>query len=96
MTTPVKDLSYLSGAYPLAAHLLPPRPLVLAPRGVVAMRLMPPFWKSLSFASAQPTVRTMLIPRPLYLRAMTQLKITLFWRASSGMPLKGQRWPLTR
>ena len=97
MTAPVKNITYLSGSYPLTATILQAVPLVIAPRVAVVMRLMPPLWRRLVYHDAQPRARTILIPRPLYLQAMIAIKMTLFWRQSSGgLPQKGQRFPLTR
>lgn len=96
MATPIKAITYLSGIYPRAAPVLPVRPLTLAPRIAVAMRLMPHLWKPIYYRAVQTRGKTVLVPRPLYLQALAAVKMTLFWRDAGGRPKRGQLWPRTR
>jgi hypothetical protein len=97
VATPIKAITYLSGVYPQApAPVLAPRPLPLAARTALVMRVAPALWKPLYYHTVQARGRTVLVPRPLVLQAMTALKMTLFWRGSNALPMRGQRYPLSR
>jgi hypothetical protein len=97
MATPIKAITYLPGVYLQApASALVPRPLPLAARTALVMRVAPVLWKPLYYPTVQARGRTVLVPRPLVLQALTALKMTLFWRDSNALPLRGQRYPLSR
>jgi hypothetical protein len=96
MATPVKAITYLSDVYPQApAPVLAPRPLPLVPRQALVVRVAPALWKPLRYPTVQARGRTVLVPRPLVLQALTALKMTLFWRNATAFR-KGQQFPLTR
>lgn len=97
MATPTKAITYLSGPQPQApAPLQAPRPLALGASTALALRVPPPLWRPLRYVAPQLQARTVLIPRPLLLQALAGLKMTVFWRGSQALPLKGQRYPLSR
>jgi hypothetical protein len=97
MATPVKAITYLSGVYPQAsAPVLAPRPLPMAAWTAPVVCMAPALWKPLYYSTVQARGRTVLVPRPMVLRAMTALKMTLFWRGSNALPMRGQRYPLSR
>ena len=93
MPTPTKNITYLTDALPRARPVMPP--VAMLSRGCTALGLFvsPSLWRPLSYSAPQARGRTVLIPRPLYLRAMTALKTTLFWRANPSAILKGQQYP---
>ena len=93
---PAKAITYLTGANAKARTPFVHRPLVLAARTSLIARVARPRWKPLNMSGAKPQARTLFVPRPLVLAALAGLKLTLFWRAKSGRPLKGQLWPRTR
>ena len=97
MATPVKAITYLSGINIQAPPpLLVPRPLMLQAQTGLLARVAPRLWKPLRVGAPQAQARTILVPRPLLLQALASLKVTLFFRGSQALPLKGQRYPLSR
>ena len=97
MATPVKNITYLPGVQALAAPILKPSPMALAPRNAVVMRLLPRLWKPLYYRAVQTRGATVLPPRPLYLQARIAVKMTLFWRnaprSEDHRPIEGQIAP---
>lgn len=93
MPTPVKNITYLSGAVSIAPVVSPPKPLDLAALHGVLMRQAPPLWKPVRLSTVQPVARTILIPKSLYLRAMVILRMTPFWRRNPDAIGKGQQLP---
>lgn len=97
MASPVKALTYLTGTYPATlGAVLPVRPLTLSARQAIVLRLMPPRWRGLTYRLPQPMARTVLIPRPVFLHALAAVRLAIFWRSAQGLPMKGQRYPLSR
>lgn len=98
MATPVKNITYLTGGYGVAPAILLPLTL-MTPRGstILVARLAPKLWKPIRYAAPQAQGPITVKPRPLQLLGWIALVMTPFWRSSSdAIPIKGQRYPLSR
>lgn len=68
----------------------------MGPLASLSMQVAPPRWRPLNYSAPKTQARTVCVSRTLALRALTFLKMAVFWRGSNALPLKGQRYPLSR
>ena len=97
MATPALSITYLTGIQAVA----PPPPVVPVPPPLPAQialltRVAPPLWHPLAYGAGQYCAPPVVIQVPPSLHGTTALKMTVFFRGSQALPLKGQRYPLSR
>ena len=97
MATPTKNITYLTGIYAVGRVVLPTEPPPVL-EGLVALRaqVAPPLWRPIAYVQAQPRAGRVLVAVATHMQAFSALKMTVFWRAGSGRPKRGQLWPRTR
>ena len=98
MSTPVKDISYLTGSvYALAAYPGFETNTLGTPLGLVLARLPEALWLPVKMVDPQSQAEFLGDPEvyedgtPLSLIAQT-----VFFRSNGNRPLRGQLWPRTR
>ena len=100
MATPVKNISYLTGAvYRLATAFAPRHRIPGIPRMYLAGSVPAPFWLRTQFRDPQIlAVGNLKVLQ--HLRGMGISRVflleTIFWRKKQNRPARGQLWPLTR
>lgn len=100
MATPVKNISYLTGAvYHLATSFAPRHRTPGTPRVFLVGSVPVPFWLRLQFRDPQ-ILATGDLKVFQHLRGAGTTRVlllkTIFWRKKQNRPLRGQLWPLTR